>query len=84
MTKTKNDTAPVLGTRAVLRDVLAGSRDQCSFKRCPYPRKEILWSARRRVRYVIANIYEGEKWDRLELFHDECYLKARKPYGKLI
>lgn len=85
-TKEKKPEPVVLGTRAVVRPVIAGSRDVCAYKKCPADRKEILWRARRRMMVIIANIYgrDGDptKWDRVEHFHEECYDKARRPYGK--
>jgi hypothetical protein len=65
-----------LGTRAVLRRVDAGSAVSCA--RCDEPVKFV---ARESRHQVIANIYSGDRWDRVEHFHEECYEAAGDPYG---
>lgn len=30
---------------------------------------------------VVANVYEGRRWNRVEAFHQECYREAGCPYG---
>ena len=30
---------------------------------------------------VIANVYVDGRWNRVEHFHDECYLEADSPFG---
>jgi hypothetical protein len=37
--------------------------------------------ARLNGRQVIANVYEGGVWKRVEHFHFECYTDAGSPYG---
>lgn len=44
---------------------------------------KIKFQARVRNKIVYANVYEGERWDRLETFHPPCYLRAGQPYGPL-
>lgn len=66
----------VLGTRAVVRFVETGCYILCA--QCG---ERIVYSARNRPRQVICNIYEGDKWDRVEQYHFECYEQAGRPYG---
>lgn len=41
--------------------------------------------AKRKMREVIANIYgrdgDPDVWDRVEHWHEECYVEAGLPYG---
>ena len=32
---------------------------------------------------VICNVYEDEEWDRVDVFHPDCYKNASEPYGQL-
>lgn len=63
-------------TRAVVRDIEAGSDDRCV--RCG---ERIKFRAKKRMKRVICNIYKGLKWNRVELFHAECYEAAGEPHG---
>lgn len=42
---------------------------------------QVKFSARSKARKVIANVYVAGRWDRVEHFHEECYLRACEPYG---
>ncbi len=63
-------------SRAVERLVEPGNSAVCV--RCRQPVKFV---ARNQHRQVIANVYVGDTWDRVEHFHLECYESAGQPYG---
>lgn len=63
-------------TRAVVRLVEAGSMVDCS-----HCEKQVKFRARQRDTQVICNVYVDGRWDRVEHFHDECYLEAGAPHG---
>lgn len=59
------------GTRAVTRLVLAGERSPCAG--CDEPIKFEGQSPKLRQHQVIANVYEGGRWNRVEHWHARCY-----------
>lgn len=63
-------------TRAVLRDVEPGSTVDCIA--CG---EQIKFQAKTRPKQVICNVYEGDRWNRVEHFHQECYHGASDPHG---
>lgn len=63
-------------TRAVVRPVEPGNSADCVV--CGL---QIKFSAKAKPRQVIANVYEGATWRRVEHFHEACYLEAGQPYG---
>ena len=63
-------------SRAVERPIEAGNSATCSH--CGTTVKFI---ARQQGRQVIANVYEGNVWKRVEHFHAACYAEAGEPYG---
>jgi hypothetical protein len=69
------DTA--LGTRAVERPALPGQMHQCAGD-CG---ERIKFQARKRNKIIYANVYEGDRWDRMEPWHPECYTRAGQPHG---
>ena len=50
---------------------------------CVICETQIRYAAKTKPRQVIANVYQDEKWQRVEHFHDECYLVANSPYGTI-
>lgn len=64
-------------SRAVLRDIEAGSTIDCLV--C---RERIRFQAKVRNRQIICNVYEDGKWLRVEHYHDRCYEEAGSPYGE--
>lgn len=66
-------------SRAVLRDVEAGSVVDCA-----HCGERVKFQAKVRNRQVIANVYVRGTWDRVEHFHAECYDLADKPYGEIV
>jgi len=70
--------APVSATRAVVRAVEPGNDVRCV--RCG---KQIKFAARTHPRQVIANVYLDGAWNRVDHFHEECYLEADEPYGPI-
>jgi hypothetical protein len=64
------------GTRAVYR------RIPMPRPRCAACRKTVSDFTTGKKACVIANVYEGDRWDRVETFHSFCYEKAQRPYGE--
>src|ERR1700761_4596614 len=71
--------APKWTSRAVIRDVEAGSSVDCAF--CG---ERVKFQAKVRNRQVICNVYDNGQWDRVEHFHAECYEKAGNPHGDIV
>ena len=71
--------APKWTSRAVIRDVEAGSSVDCAL--CG---ERVKFQAKMRNRQVICNVYEDGKWDRVEHFHAECYANADNPHGEIV
>ena len=67
------------GTRAVKRQIEAGSRNKCPG--CDEDVKFVAMTSTADRKQIICNIYEGEKWDRVEHWHPPCYDEAGHPYG---
>jgi len=65
-----------LASRAVLRLIEPGSDAVCAG--CA---NQVKFTARSKGRKVIANVYVGSRWDRVEHFHEDCYADAGEPYG---
>jgi len=65
-----------MDSRAVLRQVEPGNSANCAH--CGAPVKFV---ARSQLRQVIANVYEGGMWLRVEHYHADCYDEAEQPYG---
>lgn len=66
-----------LKSRAVERLVEPGNSAVCVHCRAP-----VKFVARAQHRQVIANVYVGSTWDRVEHFHFPCYEAAGQPYGQ--
>ena len=71
--------APKWTSRAVIRDVEAGSSVDCAL--CG---ERVKFQAKMRNRQVICNVYEDGKWNRVEHFHAECYANADNPHGEIV
>ena len=67
---------PQFTSRGVTRPVEAGSAVECA-----YCGERVKFRAKIRQYQVICNVYEKKQWDRVEHYHDECYVKADSPYG---
>lgn len=65
-------------TRAVVRHVEPGSD-----VRCVLCAKQIKFAARSHPRQVIANVYSDGSWERVDHFHEECYVQTGEPYGPI-
>jgi hypothetical protein len=65
-----------MDSRAVNRQVEPGNSANCAH--CGAPVKFV---ARSQLRQVIANVYSGGSWVRVEHFHADCYDEAGQPYG---
>ncbi|HKY15859.1 MAG TPA: hypothetical protein VJM33_13125 [Microthrixaceae bacterium] len=79
-TKKSTPTAkPKWTSRAVLRDVEAGSTVDCSF--CE---ERVKFQAKMRNRQVICNVYVRGAWDRVDHYHADCYEVAGQPHGPIV
>ncbi len=63
-------------SRSVLRPIEAGSYVDCV--RCG---ERVKFQAKIRKMQVICNVYTDGRWDRVEHYHEECYLESDSPYG---
>ena len=70
------DSRPSLGSRAVLRDIPAGQTIDC-----PHCGDRVKFQARSKARQVICNVYVKGKWNRVDHFHEACYVAAGQPHG---
>ncbi len=68
--------ATALRSRAVERLIEPGSSVACAQCRTP-----VKFVAKAQLRQVIANVYVGDTWNRVEHFHADCYTEAGEPYG---
>ena len=68
--------ATLMDSRAVERPVEPGNSAMCTH--CGAPVKFV---ARAQLRQVIANVYVEGTWDRVEHYHQDCYVEAGQPYG---
>lgn len=64
-------------SRAVVRDVEAGSSVDCA-----HCGERVKFQAKVRNKQVICNVYTGGKWNRVEHFHLACYEEAGSPHGE--
>ena len=69
--------ATVKTSRAVVRPIEPGNSAMCA-----HCGAQVKFVARTQGRQVIANVYEGGTWLRVEHFHADCYDDAGKPYGE--
>jgi len=65
-----------VGTRAVIAEIPAGN-----MAKCPVCDGDVKFNARKKPKRIICNVYEGDRWDRMEEFHAECYDSVGRPYG---
>ncbi len=70
---------PKWTSRAVIRDVEAGSTVDCAS--CG---ERVKFQAKMRNRQVICNVYVNGHWDRVEHFHADCYAAAGNPHGEIV
>ncbi len=63
-------------SRAVTRLIEAGSATDCV-----HCGERVKFRARERHRQVICNVYVDGRWDRVEHYHEACYVEAGSPYG---
>jgi hypothetical protein len=63
-------------SRAVIRTVEAGNSAMCA-----HCGAQVKFVARAQLKQVIANVYDGGVWKRVEHYHADCYVEAGEPYG---
>lgn len=63
-------------SRAVLRPIEPGSDSACA-----HCAQAVKFASKSNARQVIANVYTGGRWQRVEHFHANCYDLAGAPYG---
>lgn len=44
--------------------------------------QRVKFQAKMRHQQVICNVYEKNKWIRVEHYHADCYKEAKQPFGK--
>ena len=66
-------------SRAVIRTIEPGTTAVCAH--CGSPVKFV---ARSQLKQVIANVYVGGTWARVEHFHEPCYMEAGSPHGEAV
>jgi len=74
--KTAKKNAPQFTSRAVVRNIEAGSTAECAS--CG---DRVKFQAKLRMQQVICNVYVDGHWDRVEHYHHECYQHAGEPHG---
>jgi hypothetical protein len=50
--------------------------------RCQLCQDRVMFKARQHQYRVICNIYVDGRWNRVEVFHAQCYADAKMPYGR--
>jgi hypothetical protein len=70
-------TVPVSRTSRAVERLIEPGNDAV----CPHCGAAVKFVARARGRQVIANVYVGHRWDRVEQYHLDCYVAAAEPYG---
>lgn len=66
-------------TRNVRRAVRPGSTGLCAL--CD---EEIVWKAMKPAAKIISNVYDGDRWDRVEQRHEACWETGGRPYGPIV
>lgn len=64
-------------SRAVLQTIEAGNWAVC--KHCE---GNVKFSAKVKLPRVICNVYVDGRWDRVEIYHAQCYDEAGRPHGE--
>jgi len=72
-------TNPAWQSRAVIRDVEAGSAVDCA-----HCGERVKFQAKMRNRQVICNVYIKGAWSHVEHFHADCYDSAERPFGEIV
>ena len=78
--KTAASTKPVKikkVSRAVTRLIEPGSQVDCM-----HWDERVKFQTKRSHQQVICNVYEKNKWVRVEHYHADCYKTAKQPFGK--
>ncbi len=63
-------------SRAAMRLIDAGNSAYCA-----HCGEQVKFRAKLRARQAICNVYVKNAWDRVEHYHEECYVEAGEPYG---
>jgi len=64
-------------SRAVVRRIEPGNLAVCA-----HCNEAVKFAAKVHKMQVIANVYVDGRWNRVEHFHDECYVVGGAPYGE--
>ena len=73
----KQPTRPANSSRAVTRNIEAGSSAECA-----HCGERVKFQAKVKMQQVICNVYVDGQWDRVEHYHAECYAVAGEPHGE--
>ena len=74
-----NGSSVAAKSRAVLRRIEPGGTTPCAHCATLVKFKA---AAKSKNHKVIANVYEDGKWQRVEHYHEDCYVEAGEPYGE--
>ena len=77
--RTRATKGPNWQSRAVIRDVEAGSSVDCA-----HCGERVKFQAKMRNRQVICNVYRDGSWSHVEHFHAACYDDADRPHGDIV
>ena len=61
----------------MIRPIEAGSYVDCAS--CG---ERVKFQAKIRLMQVICNVYIDGRWDRVEHYHEACYIEAELPHGE--
>lgn len=77
---------PKLGTRAVGRSIEAGSNEFCASceEQIKYAAPRSRTNALHPAYVVVCNVYEEDRWKRVENYHQDCYENAGLPHGPIL
>jgi len=67
------------GTRAARRRIDPGNEALC--RACGDP---IKFAAKSKLQQVICNVYVDGRWNRVEHYHEACYVEQGEPHGALV
>lgn len=70
-----------MNTRAVIRPIMGGIDRQEPCTGCGRAVMFVSQVPSRWRKRIIANVYAGERWDRVEIWHIVCYARNELPHG---
>ncbi len=78
----------VMGSCAVRMPMDGGTMYECDAEWCEdkikFMAKALAAKSLHSAGVVICNVYEGDRWDRMECYHPDCYVGVGEPYGDVL